>query len=296
MNSNGKSYSIKDLENFCGIKSHTIRMWEKRYGILTPCRTDTNIREYTEDELKKLIIVSLLNRKGLKISRIAHLNNSELLGEAIRLSQGATDKAFEERLSDIIIPALSFDEREFREILKKIIKNSGMEAGYIKVLYPLMQKARALWLTDRISRPQEQFIMNVIRSMIQNEELALKTPAEKETVPLIDLGNPEGINDLFFLKYLLRKRGYNVIFTEEKLVPGEIQNIFQVKPFQSLVINFPSTVPDEGVKLLCSTLIKDLHLNRLLILGRFSISPSLKTGKTEVICHPSFLTDWADNL
>ncbi len=84
MNAGSRTYSIKDLENFCGIKAHTIRMWEKRYGILTPERSDSNIRHYTEEELKKLITISILNRNGLKISKIARLRDSELLHESLR--------------------------------------------------------------------------------------------------------------------------------------------------------------------------------------------------------------------
>src|SRR5665648_504258 len=84
MNAGSRSYSIKDLENFCGIKAHTIRMWEKRYGILTPERSDSNIRSYSEEELKKLITIAILNRNGLKISRIARLSDAELLREVMQ--------------------------------------------------------------------------------------------------------------------------------------------------------------------------------------------------------------------
>jgi len=296
MNSNDKSYSIKDLENSCGIKAHTIRMWEKRYGILTPCRTNTNIREYTEDELKKLIIVSLLNRRGLKISRIAHLKDKELLNEIKKLNQSDPDKSGEKRLSEILVPALRFEENKFRMILKKIVENSGLEDAYIKVLYPLMMNTRTLWLTDCISRPQVQFIMNIIRSLVQNEELALTTPVKRETVSFVDLGNTDSTNDLFFLKYLLRKRGFNVIFTEARLSGGDIQSIYNVRPFNLLVINVLSTVSDDDVKSICYSLIRDLRLSKVLILGRLNNSPSLKNGKTDVACHPSSLIAWADKL
>ncbi|MCK7540180.1 MAG: MerR family transcriptional regulator [Marinilabiliales bacterium] len=92
MNAGSRTYSIKDLENFCGIKAHTIRMWEKRYGVLTPDRSDSNIRYYTEEELKKLITVSILNRNGMKISKIARLNDSELLREVLKNGSRRRDR------------------------------------------------------------------------------------------------------------------------------------------------------------------------------------------------------------
>ena len=48
------SYSIKDLERISGIKAHTIRIWEQRYNIVSPNRTDTNIRHYDDEDLKSL--------------------------------------------------------------------------------------------------------------------------------------------------------------------------------------------------------------------------------------------------
>lgn len=57
-------YSIRDLESLSGIKAHTIRIWEQRYNILKAHRTETNIRFYSETELKYLMSLALLNRNG----------------------------------------------------------------------------------------------------------------------------------------------------------------------------------------------------------------------------------------
>ncbi|HUW91623.1 MAG TPA: MerR family transcriptional regulator, partial [Bacteroidales bacterium] len=155
MNAGTRSYSIKDLENFCGIKAHTIRMWEKRYRILTPDRSDSNIRSYSEEELKKLITVAILNRNGLKISRIARLSDTELLREVMQYSSGEEGKNGGFKPGELIMSALRFSEEEFRNSLRPFINESGTEDAYVGVFYPLMQKARTLWLTDCLSKPQE---------------------------------------------------------------------------------------------------------------------------------------------
>ena len=73
-----QNFSIKDLENLSGIKAHTIRIWEKRYSILNPDRTSTNIRTYDSSNLQKILNVAFLNEHGYKISRISKLSDEEL--------------------------------------------------------------------------------------------------------------------------------------------------------------------------------------------------------------------------
>jgi len=296
MDTRERSYTIRDLENSCGIKAHTIRMWEKRYGILTPGRSDTNIRSYSEEEMKKLIAVALLNRKGLKISHIARLKDNELLHEVMKLCPDYTDKITDERHGSLIMQALRFDEHGFRKALTEIVTSSGLENAYGKVFYPLMQKAKTLWLTDCISKPQEQFIRYVIRTIIITEDLKLIKDPDKDTVVIVNMGDPEVVNDLFFLKYLLRKRGFNVILTEEGLTTGDIQSIHTVQPFSILVLNIHGMVPDIEVKNYCNSTIQGLRLSKVLVLGRFENCSEWAGGKTDIAHSPQDIIRWADSL
>lgn len=135
-------YSIKDLENFSGIKAHTIRIWEKRYKILEPDRTDSNIRMYSEAELKKLLNVAYLNRNGLKISKIAVLDEDELTQQVMAVSSqhDNMDQIFQP--GKILMSAIRFNEDLFKGILLPFIKFQGIENAYIKYLYPLLEKSR----------------------------------------------------------------------------------------------------------------------------------------------------------
>ena len=290
-----RTYTIRDLENTCGIKAHTIRMWEKRYGILTPGRSDTNIRSYSEDEMKKLIAVALLNRKGLKISRIARLKDNELLHEVMKLCPNYTDDSGYEAGS-LIMPALRFDEKGFRESLLAVAESSGIQDAYINVFHPLMLRAKTLWLTDCISKPQEQFIRRVIRTVIITEDLKLGQNDGKETVAIINMGDSEAVNDLFFLKYLLRSRGYNVIFTEEKLSTGDIPGIYSVSSFTLMALSVHATIPDKEVRSYCNSAIHDLNLRKVLVLGRYENSTNPGDGKTTVAHSPEEIIRWANSL
>ncbi|MDM8002230.1 MAG: MerR family transcriptional regulator [Bacteroidota bacterium] len=296
MNAGSRTYSIKDLENFCGIKAHTIRMWEKRYGILTPERSDSNIRHYTEEELKKLITVSILNRNGMKISKIARLNDSELLREVLRTGTGdeGSDGTF--KPGELIMSALRFSEEEFREKLSQFVREKGLADAYLQVFYPLMQKARALWLTDCISKPQEQFIRHVIRTILIAEDMSHEAHPNGHSAAIINLGDTESENNLVFLKYLLRKRGFDVVYTEGTLSVEDIRGIHSVRPFSVLALNLPASEPDEEVRGFCGDMAKELDLKKVLVLGRYDSNGTWSNGKTKAVCSPAGLAEWASSL
>ncbi|MDX9729982.1 MAG: MerR family transcriptional regulator [Bacteroidales bacterium] len=296
MNAGSRTYSIKDLENFCGIKAHTIRMWEKRYGILTPERSDSNIRHYTEEELKKLITVSILNRNGMKISKIAQLTDSELLREVLKSGAGddAGDGSF--KPGELIMSALRFSEEEFRENLSQFVREKGLTEAYLKVFHPLTQKARALWLTDCISKPQEQFIRHVIRTILISEDVTHEVVVNGQSAAIINLGSTESENNLVFLKYLLRKKGFNVVYTEGTLSADDIRGIHSVRPFAVLALNLPASEPDDEIRGFCSNMAKELDLKKVLVLGRYDTRGSWSNGKTKAVCSPAGLAEWADSL
>lgn len=296
MNAGSRSYSIKDLENFCGIKAHTIRMWEKRYEILRPERSFSNIRHYSEEELKKLITVSILNRNGIKISRIARLSDNELLKEVMKYGSGDEQSDGSFKPGELIMSALRFSEEQFRERLKPFVAEKGMKEAYIKIFHPLMQKARALWLTDCISRPQEQFIRYVIRTTVISEDLAIRVASTGESAAVINLGDNEAENNLTFLKYLLKMKGIDVVYIESILSGEEIRGIHSIRPFTLLAINLPASEPDEELRAFSSRLIRELKLRKVLVTGRYDNSGAWSDGKSETVCSPAEIAAWTERL
>ena len=232
-------FSIKDLESFSGIKAHTIRIWEKRYGILEPDRTDSNIRTYNETELKKILNVAYLNRNGLKISKIARLSEDELLKEVMTISSQneSTDQNFQP--GKILMSAIRFNESQFRETLEPFVKNYGIEEAYIKFYHRLLDKSKILWQTGSLSRAQEQFVRNTVRQILIVEDSNLKAPLlrSKACVAMINTSDYMSDNNFLFYKFLLKKRGFDVIFTGGILPASEVIEIHKIKPFEYLVVN-----------------------------------------------------------
>ena len=232
-------YSIRDLENFSGIKAHTIRIWEKRYSILEPDRTDSNIRMYTESELKKSLNVAFLNRNGLKISKIAALDDDQLTGKVMDVSSKNDDPDNEFQPGKLLMSALRFNETQFTDALLPYLRRYGAEEAYINFFHPLLTKASILWQTGSLSRSQEQFIRNCIRQIMILEDCRIQqsSSGNKDAVVMINTSENMNDNNFLFYRYVMKKRGYDVIFTGGILPPTEIYEISRIRPFKYLVVS-----------------------------------------------------------
>ena len=232
-------FSIRDLENFSGIKAHTIRIWEKRYKVLDPDRTDSNIRTSNETELKKILNLAYLNRNGLKISKLARLNEDELTHQVMSYSSHRENHDQSFQPGKILMTAIRFNEFYFKEALEPFARNNGIEEAYIRFYHPLLEKSRILWQTGSLSRAQEQFVRNTIRQIMVAEDNRLKSPEgrSKPSVAMINTSDNLSDNNFLFYKYVLKKRGYDVIYTGGILPASEVIEIHKIKSFEYLVVN-----------------------------------------------------------
>ncbi len=271
-------FSIKDLENFSGIKAHTIRIWEKRYRILEPDRTDSNIRTYSESELKKILNVAYLNRNGFKISKIARLDDDELTQKVMTISGQHDDANQDFQPGKILMSAIRFNEASFKEALLPFINKNGIEKAYKENLYPLLDKARILWQTGSLSRAQEQFVRNTIKQIIIIEDNKLKSKIIQRgvSVAMINTSDNFSDNNFLFYKYALKKRGFDVIYTGGILPASEVIEIHKIKSFDYLVVNSGAFDFNEKRISYFTSIGKSLMLRKII----FTDSPDHITGKT----------------
>ena len=136
-------YSIKDLETLSGIKAHTLRIWEQRYSIIAPKRTDTNIRFYNDEDLKKVLNISLLNQHGFKISKIANMSVVEMNKQVMSLAQESMP--YPDQVQALVVTMMDLDEDRFERIVSKCIIQYGMERTMLHVIYPFLHKVGVLW-------------------------------------------------------------------------------------------------------------------------------------------------------
>ena len=164
MNNIKVNFSIKDLENLTGIKAHTIRIWEKRYNLLSPDRSDTNIRNYSLTSFQKLLNISYLNNNGLKISKIASLKEEEI---PIKVREIASrGKVEDHAINAFKVAMLNFDQVLFYNTYNNLIENKTFNDVFYTVFLPLLKDIGLLWQTHTISPAHEHFISVHIKQKI----------------------------------------------------------------------------------------------------------------------------------
>ena len=175
-------FTIKDLENLSGIKAHTIRIWEKRYNLLTPDRTDTNIRYYDAANLQKFLNIKLLNDHDYKISKIAALTEEELvlLVRELIVREEKDDFA----INDLKVAMVKFDQQLFEVTFNRLKASKTFSNIFYEVFIPLLQDIGFLWQSGSIKPAHEHFITNLIKQKLHSniERLQVNPPEKTEPV------------------------------------------------------------------------------------------------------------------
>ena len=182
------AFTIKELESLSGIKAHTIRIWEQRYGFLKPSRTQTNIRTYNNEELKTLLTVALLNKFGYKISRIDEMQPGQRDQAVMDLPQ---QEAYTENLVNVLLGhMIDIRNNEFEEVLDGYIREYGPERTITTIIFNFLEKIGILWQTNKIIPVQEHIASNIIRQKLVRAIEDLPFVSRKS--PLFLLLLPEG--------------------------------------------------------------------------------------------------------
>ena len=231
MNNIKSTFSIKNLETFSGIKAHTLRIWEKRYNLLEPERTETNIRRYSLDNLRKLLNITLLYNHGFKISKISSLSIEEISGSVSNI-------ALKENSEQIAINALklamiNFDCELFNKTYDEFLSHSKFEFIFMDVFMPLMKELGILWQTAAISSTHEHFITNLIKQKIHIQTEIVQLNIKKNTnYPIFVLFLPENeIHELgiLYLNYLTLSKGLRTILLGQSIQISSLENLYTYK-------------------------------------------------------------------
>ncbi|MFM7176777.1 MAG: MerR family transcriptional regulator [Bacteroidota bacterium] len=218
-------FSIKDIENLTGIKSHTLRIWEQRYGIPHPKRTSTNIRYYDGDDLKLLLNVSMLNRNGFKISKLTKLSKDEL--EKMAFERALTDLDADSQVDAMIAAMFSLDESGFDKVLSSHLVRNGLESTMIELFFPFLKRVGMLWQTGQVNPSYEHFMSNLIRQKMIVAIDSLNVPAAKNAKKFV-LFLPESETHelgLLFANYIVRSRGHQSLYLGQNLAYTDLDGL-----------------------------------------------------------------------
>lgn len=231
------TYSIKDLEQLSGIKAHTIRIWEQRYELLHPERTDTNIRYYRDDDLRKLLNVSILIKYGEKISKVSKLSEDEITEKVLDVSS----ENIEDTLIDSLVTCMiDMDEQRFEETIVAGINNLGVEDFYVKHIYPFLDKVGVLSQVGSVNPAQEHFISNLIRQKLITaiDQLDRSYKANAKTYMLYLHEDELHEFGLLFYSYIIQSRGNNVIYLGQSVPFEDALTVIDIKKVDKIITSF----------------------------------------------------------
>jgi DNA-binding transcriptional MerR regulator len=239
------SFTIKDLENLSGIKTHTIRMWERRHQILVPMRTHSNIRYYDSSSLQRLLNVKLLNEHGYKLSTITKLDENSI---AALIRQIVSEKSAKfHAISNFKLAMMNFDQPLFFSTYNSLLAEKSFREVFNEVFMPLMEELGFLWQTNTITPAHEHFVSYLLRQKIltNTERLQILEPTRNDKVFVLFLPKNE-IHDvgLLYANYEITLHGYRSIYLGES-VPIESLRDFRSRFEKVVYVSYLTVAPHE---------------------------------------------------
>tara|TARA_R110000787_G_scaffold234375_1_gene341233 strand:- start:1648 stop:2565 length:918 start_codon:yes stop_codon:yes gene_type:complete len=226
LNSIKKDFTIKDLENISGIKAHTIRIWEKRYNLLSPERSETNIRHYSHQNLQKLLNIVLLNNNNYKISKIAEMSDELIALNARELAFKTA--VIDESINSFKLSMFQFDKILFNNTYNKLLHKKTFRDIFKEVFIPFLEHVGLLWQTNTLMPAHEHFISNLISQKIQTntEKLQYSVNSSEKTYVLFLPENEIHELGLLYLNYELVLRGHSTIYLGQSLPLNNLNYFF----------------------------------------------------------------------
>lgn len=234
-------YSIKDLEHLSGIKAHTIRAWESRYKLISPKRTETNIRYYVDHDLKKILNIAVLVKGGMRISAVAEMRDAQIRSAVI--DAGRYQGNYDSQINALKIAMLEYDEYLFDSVFNKCLIQFGPEETLTHILGSFIQQVGVLWQSGAINVSNEHFISNLVKqklfSLIDQTTIPQPNPGRKSLVLYLPAGELHELG-LLYLYYHLKKKGHRVIYLGQSVPMAYLKEVSDKTKIDQFVSIFTS--------------------------------------------------------
>jgi MerR family transcriptional regulator, light-induced transcriptional regulator len=289
-------FTIKDLENLSGIKAHTLRIWEQRYGFLKPNRTYTNIRHYNNEELKVILNIALLNKYGYKVSHLDKMTDAERSEKILELSNVEAQQ--ERVVNDLVQTMVDLDMDNFERIIDNHMLARGVERTVLQLIFPFLEKIGILWLTNHINPAQEHLVSNIIRQKLIVGIQSVQPPVKLKESVLLFL--PEGEHHeigLLFVHYLLKSRGAKVIYLGANIPLRDVEYVVKLKNPDYLHTHLTTALRGFTFDKFISAVSKSFPKKKFIISGVLAGTYE-KKSKPQLILKKSFseIVEFANSL
>lgn len=259
-------YSIKDLEHLSGVKAHTIRIWEKRYGLLDPERTDTNIRYYSDSDVRKILNVSMLIKNGYKISHIASFDESRLQSEVVRTNQTSDNP--NKHIDQLLLLTINLDSFGFEQQVDKLISEYDFIKTFELVIFPFLERIGVLWQAGSIFTAHEHFISNLIRNRLIRDASKYNSSRSAQSVLFFLRENEWHELGLLYFNYLAAHAGLRCVYLGQSLPFEDLSNLLAVGKYDFVCSSFVQAIDKPELELYLANLSLVFNRGKILIAGR----------------------------
>lgn len=259
-------YSIKDLEYLSGIKAHTIRIWEKRYQLLDPNRSDTNIRSYSDDDARKIMNVAMLVKNGYKISKVARFTDEKIKTEILRSNHLLGEP--EKNLDQLMVYAINFEIDEVERYLDQLINTYGFAKVIQKIVFPFFERIGILWQAGSIFSAQEHFVSTLIRKRLICETDKFEHQADAKTILFFLRENEWHELGLLYSNYLAAQAGLKCVYLGQSLPFPDLSGLLANKPFDFVCTSFIQALEKTELESYLVKLAAVFPKSHILISGR----------------------------
>ena len=259
-------YSIKDLEHLSGIKAHTIRIWEKRYQLLDPERSDTNIRYYSNEDVRKILNVALLVKSGYKISNVALFDNVKLQTEVLRQNKTLLDP--EKNIDQLLLHTVNMDSMGFEQLLKKIIEENGFSKTIENVIFPFFERIGVLWQAGSIFVAHEHFVSNLMRNHLIIETAKFNNQLSKKSI--LFFLNEDEMHELglLYAHFLAAENGFECLYLGQCVPFNDLSNFLINTEFNFICTTFINAIEKPELEQYLANLSMVFNKNKILVAGR----------------------------
>jgi DNA-binding transcriptional MerR regulator len=260
-------YSIKDLENLSGIKAHTIRVWERRYGILPQNRTETNRRRYGDNEIRRMINISILYRSGFKISEIAGFQGTEIEEKVSFLSKD-TNRS-DTQTDSLIKSMIDHNEKDIKELLTRYILNHGIEETFTELVFPMLNRIGIMWHTGSADVGLEHFISNIFRQIIISSTDSLSTVSKPDAKRVILFLPENELHELalLYFNYIIRKLGHETLYLGQSTPLISVINLNYKWKADIIITGLRTDFPGINSSEFVSQLVHSFPVQKILVAG-----------------------------
>ena len=272
------NYSIRDLEQLSGIKAHTLRIWEQRYNIIQPKRTDTNIRLYDDQDLKLVLNISLLKDHGHKISEISKLSLNEMSKAVITITDQKL--SYPDQIHALTLSMIDLDEERFEKIISTNFLQNGFTNTMIYIIYPFLNRIGTLWVTGSIGPAQEHFITNLVRQKIIvaiDGQVVKYHPDSKKFILYLPEGELHEMG-LLFASYIIRSRHHKVVYLGQTLPFNELIFAYDIHKPDYIFSVITSVPANDEVQAYVDTLSEQFPDAKILLTGYQIVGQDIQLG------------------